>query len=284
MLQRQLCALAISGFMVGAPLASALAAGPVIAGFDAARGGFESLAPGEDTGLANDISTAFPGTTFEFANTLTPSSLSGANVAILGVATSDFSAITPLSASEQSALQNFVLNGGTAIIFTDNDSFGPNAPAANASLLSPFGVTATGTLNGTQLAPITNSTGPLTGPFTPINEFQGDYTGFFSDTNGGQVLASWAPGEPAIDYFAPTFFGPHSGAVVLFADSDAMVAGDSLTTTNLNLVLNAIDTYTIAPPPPTAIPEPSTWAMMVLGFVGLGFAGYRVSRRTPRVA
>jgi PEP-CTERM motif len=63
-----------------------------------------------------------------------------------------------------------------------------------------------------------------------------------------------------------------------------MVAGDSLTTTNLNLVLNAIDTYTIAPPPPTAIPEPSTWAMMVLGFVGLGFAGYRVSRRTPRVA
>jgi len=28
----------------------------------------------------------------------------------------------------------------------------------------------------------------------------------------------------------------------------------------------------------TAVPEPSTWAMMMLGFVGLGFAGYR-SRR-----
>jgi hypothetical protein len=41
------------------------------------------------------------------------------------------------------------------------------------------------------------------------------------------VLAGWAPGEPAIDYFAPKFFGPHSGAVVLFADWDAMVAGDS---------------------------------------------------------
>jgi hypothetical protein len=24
-----------------------------------------------------------------------------------------------------------------------------------------------------------------------------------------------------------------------------------------------------------AVPEPSTWAMMVLGFAGLGFAGYR---------
>jgi hypothetical protein len=31
--------------------------------------------------------------------------------------------------------------------------------------------------------------------------------------------------------------------------------------------------------PATAVPEPSTWAMMLLGFVGLGFAGYRASRR-----
>jgi hypothetical protein len=29
----------------------------------------------------------------------------------------------------------------------------------------------------------------------------------------------------------------------------------------------------------TAVPEPSTWAMMLLGFVGLGFAGYRGSRK-----
>jgi hypothetical protein len=28
-----------------------------------------------------------------------------------------------------------------------------------------------------------------------------------------------------------------------------------------------------------ATPEPSTWAMMTLGFAGLGFAGYRASRR-----
>ena len=26
---------------------------------------------------------------------------------------------------------------------------------------------------------------------------------------------------------------------------------------------------------PFAVPEPSTWAMMLLGFAGLGFAGYR---------
>ena len=29
----------------------------------------------------------------------------------------------------------------------------------------------------------------------------------------------------------------------------------------------------------SSVPEPSTWAMMLLGFAGLGFVGYRTSRR-----
>jgi hypothetical protein len=32
------------------------------------------------------------------------------------------------------------------------------------------------------------------------------------------------------------------------------------------------------------IPEPSTWAMMLLGFAGLGISGYRASRRTAVAA
>jgi hypothetical protein len=31
-------------------------------------------------------------------------------------------------------------------------------------------------------------------------------------------------------------------------------------------------------------PEPSTWAMMILGFAGLGFAGYRKSRKAVAIA
>jgi len=34
----------------------------------------------------------------------------------------------------------------------------------------------------------------------------------------------------------------------------------------------------------SGVPEPSTWAMMALGFAGLGFAGYRTSRKRVAVA
>jgi hypothetical protein len=42
-------------------------------------------------------------------------------------------------------------------------------------------------------------------------------------------------------------------------------------------------TFTNVTPPPAAVPEPSTWAMMALGFAGLGFMGWR-SRKTSAVA
>jgi hypothetical protein len=29
-----------------------------------------------------------------------------------------------------------------------------------------------------------------------------------------------------------------------------------------------------------AVPKPSTWAMMLLGFAGLGYAGYRKAKQT----
>jgi hypothetical protein len=32
-----------------------------------------------------------------------------------------------------------------------------------------------------------------------------------------------------------------------------------------------------------AVPEPATWAMMALGFAGLGFSGYRAAGRRPAV-
>jgi hypothetical protein len=43
-------------------------------------------------------------------------------------------------------------------------------------------------------------------------------------------------------------------------------------------------TYALVDPPALNAPEPSTWAMMLLGFAGLAFAGYRRSRKVAAFA
>jgi hypothetical protein len=57
------------------------------------------------------------------------------------------------------------------------------------------------------------------------------------------------------------------------------------TITGADVVLNGQDTYDHFSGSITAsaVPEPSTWAMMLLGFAGLGFA-FRQSRRKAAVA
>jgi hypothetical protein len=47
---------------------------------------------------------------------------------------------------------------------------------------------------------------------------------------------------------------------------------DGLSGTSNSFIENSVDTTV------TSVPEPSTWAMLVFGFVGLGFAGYNRSK------
>ena len=42
--------------------------------------------------------------------------------------------------------------------------------------------------------------------------------------------------------------------------------------------------YALVDPPALNAPEPSTWVMMLIGFAGLGLAGYRATRKTAALA
>jgi len=48
-------------------------------------------------------------------------------------------------------------------------------------------------------------------------------------------------------------------------------------TGNAYIGLDNVDVEPIVSP---GVPEPSTWAMMLLGFAGVGFAGYRRARKS----
>ena len=98
---------------------------------------------------------------------------------------------------------------------------------------------------------------------TTPNSFQASF--------GGSQLVS-IHDSPATNYTFYTFevTASQNNAVAAFAASDepAFLDLDDVSVTPLT----------------TAVPEPSTWAMMLLGFAGVSFMGYRRSRKDQTVA
>ena len=71
-----------------------------------------------------------------------------------------------------------------------------------------------------------------------------------------------------------------------FVDDSVINLGSNLGP-NIDLILSVADGSGVFAAsgafPGGVVPETSTWAMMLMGFGGLGFAGYRASRRTAAV-
>jgi hypothetical protein len=84
--------------------------------------------------------------------------------------------------------------------------------------------------------------------------------GFFDDYG---VMFTLANGD-FVDLYSNGGNAPGDYGVVVWADG----AGDYASAGGLSLTA----------------PEPSTWAMMIIGFAGLGFAGYRKAREVAAIA
>ena len=74
--------------------------------------------------------------------------------------------------------------------------------------------------------------------------------------------------------FQVSFAATEDGALTTF--SQLSTNGDTTDSGG-----NGIDilVYAQAAPPPLDTPESSTWAMMILGFTGMGFVAYRKAKR-----
>ena len=247
-------------------------------GFDLSRGGGLSLADGSMTSaLQGDISSTFPGSTLTASSTLTSSYLSTIQILIVSSGTSDNTATTPLSSSEQTALLNFIKAGGGAIILVDNDTFAgtPTSSNANNSFLSPFGLHITGTLNGVQAVNVTNSSHPVTnGPFGPVTGYTTNFPGWFDILGPTAIgLANLASNNQVVlAAINPGTLMAGSGGVVFLGDANA-VTDQFSNPSDVRLINNAI---AFVGPSLSAVPEPSSLVLGSLALVSVAvFAGVR---------
>ena len=123
-------------------------------------------------------------------------------------------------------------------------------------------------LNGTEVS------NTLFSPFVTAEFFTADEAGMFdlSFSNGDVV----------------SLYGADIGSSLTFAPGAYLVAAgmQMLPATGLGTVIVRVSTGGVGVTGfgAGAVPEPSTWVMMTLGFAGLAFAGYRTSRKSAMVA
>jgi hypothetical protein len=118
---------------------------------------------------------------------------------------------------------------------------------------------------------------PISAEVTGLGGTGGDSGGF------AQQFFSLGPGNPfpviTLLFTTPSLVGYSGGPLASLAmleggfASTYVPGGDTVV-----LASGALTSDTLT------VPEPSTWAMMLVGFAGLGFPGYRASRRTAAAA
>ena len=162
------------------------------------------------------------------------------------------------------------------------------------------------TLNVSNLS-VTNTTGVVktinavvsdTDFLAPVTSWESAGSGTWQGTIGSTITLNWwddpANGQGANDVtdtpgiLVDTFSGNATGIVQGFSHNGTGAAGD---TAPFSMTEQAI--YTLQPGGEllncgetlvkSAIPEPSTWVMLVLGFAGLGYASFRASRKREAI-
>jgi PEP-CTERM motif len=138
--------------------------------------------------------------------------------------------------------------------------------------------------------------------FAPLGSCGARATCPFSGTLDVDVTNGTVPGIditfPGLDTFDKVVFSVPSPASVeanngplgqvlelsftgnLVGFTGGTITGEAVVTHDLGVEIYAVNSGGSI----TTVPEPSTWAMMLLGFAGLGYAGYRSNRRAAATA
>jgi hypothetical protein len=134
----------------------------------------------------------------------------------------------------------------------------------------------------------------LMGTFDELQDPNGTDTMIFGINNNDEAVGSYVNSAGETEGF---FFNPVGARWLTISDPSASATAafgvDGTTVNGLNDKGQLVGFYSdgtnvdgmlVTIPPERSVgtqsvPEPSTWAMMLLGFAGLGFVGYRTSRK-----
>jgi len=196
--------------------------GPVIAGWDAARGGIFSLASGSSMSQARtSAAAAFPTATITGVNTLSSATLANVDALVISTAFDNVTAISALTTAEQNALLAFVLAGGCVVLLPENDA-NAGFPPVNQGLVAPFGMTVGGAFLGGQTTATVTSPSATTltnGRFGLVSTFQQNFPGAVTGLGpNGSVLATNTVGN-ALAVIYQGALGTGSGPVIVFPDT-----------------------------------------------------------------
>ena len=249
----------------------------VVGSFDVARGGFDSLADAPEQAAARaGIQAIHPDVVFASTSVLTSSFLSNVDVLTLGGQTSQITAVTPLSAAEQTALFDFVLTGGNLAIFTDNEELDPSiGDASRASLLDPFGLQTTG-LSLVPSATVTDPQHPIVeGPFGTLAQISIHRSGWYTDLGpyAHAIATENAFGLPMLAAIEYGEIAAGSGRAVFISDSNVFDQGFA----SSPILFGNLVAY--------LVPEPDYLPQLVFCLVSFAaYASLRRHRRNNRIA
>jgi PEP-CTERM motif len=118
------------------------------------------------------------------------------------------------------------------------------------------------------------------GGFNPLT----NYLGTFPETFVSATFTGDVAGNAVIDELDPSPSRTSLGSVTISAAPGGEFFIDNRAAIYGVYTINGGDPITVPVALTVGAPEPSTWAMVLLGFAGLGFVGHRARRKTVAVA